>query len=188
MKAISVAIATALAVSVCLLPVGCSPETNPRYFGWRSYSDRDDGYSALVPPEWEAADELMPGMRGTRFNPVYEHDTPLAGLVYFTVYVRDLEEGVGLEEGAHEAAARELAEGIWLDLEIEGEETSIDGTPARRYQLEGGCSWSGVELRGFAVVLEHLGKQYVFFASATEETYPRLADTFEMILASIQLP
>ncbi len=188
MKVVSSLLVTALTAAVCLLPAGCSPEADPRYFGWRSYSDRDDGYRALVPPEWEATGELMPGMRGTRFSPVYDHDTPLAGLVYFAVYVRDLEEEVELDESEHEAAARGLAEGIWLDLEIEEEELTLDGTPARRYRLEGACSWSGVELRGFAVVLHHLGKQYVLFASATEETYPRLADTFEMILASVRLP
>ena len=191
MKAASSLLVTALA-AVCLLSAaGCSPEADPRYYGWLSYADRDDGYRALVPPEWEAVDELMPpGMRGTRFSPVYEHDTPLAGLVYFAVYVRDLEEGAGAEpdEGAPEAAVRELAEGIWLDLEIEGAETTLDGKSARRYRLGGACSWSGVELRGFAVVLRHLGKQYVLFASATAETYPRLADTLEMILAGVRLP
>jgi len=54
------------AVAVAMLPAAACTMEDARYFGWNRYVDKDDGYEILLPPKWEAEEELMPGIRGTR--------------------------------------------------------------------------------------------------------------------------
>ena len=179
--------AAALMAALMFLGSGCNLE-DPRVLGWNRYTDEADGYEILVPPEWAAEDEMMADMRGTRLYPTDVTSPPLAGNVYYSIYVRDLAPEDGTLADRARPSLDALLKGLWCNVEAKREEGDLNGVAAVRFTVEGDSCASGVRLNAIVVVLHHGNREFVLFASATRESYPRLEERLMLIHSSFKLP
>lgn len=171
-----------------LFTANCGEIGSLEYQGWSRYTDKDDGYVIMVPPEWDVTGEMFPGMRGTRFYPTKKYTGEMAGFVNFAVFVKDNSGDDSTLQERYPKLIDSLTEGLWQDIEKDTKPGSLAGRPAFVVDIQGRPNYSRFMLRGRIIVAELDGKDFVFFASATKESYRVLARTFELIYNSVRFP
>ena len=175
-------------VALLLLASACGGEIGDvRYDKWRRYTDEADNYVVLIPPDWTASDEVVPGYRGTRFAPTEKYSGDIASFVYYAVMVKDLEDPDADFAEISESTIRDLLRGIWTELELERSAGEFAGKPAMIYEMYGTPLYTEYSLRGQTAAVIHEGKLYLFMASATDGSYEGLAEEFGLIRRSVQL-
>ena len=176
----------ALLTALVFFGAGCGLEDS-RLMGWNRYPDEDDGYEILLPPNWAAQDELMAEMRGTRLFPTDVTSPPLAGNVYFAIYVRDLGPDAGNLAERARPSLDNMLRGLWCEVEIERHEITRSGVAAVRFVVLGNECATGVRLNAIVVVLHHDRREFILFASATRDSYPRLEETLKLMHSTFKL-
>ena len=178
----------ALMLSLSLILFACGEIGDIRYENWARYTDKADGYVILVPPNWSAEDETIPGMRGTRFIPTDKYTGDMAGFVYFAVIVKDIGSDTQTPDVRSEKIVSELTTGIWTQIQTEKKVGTFAGKPAILYNLKGIPLYTEYKLKGDIIAFDHQGKMYILFSSATENSYEALKETFGLARKSIKLP
>lgn len=165
--------------------LACGQIGDARYDKWKRYTDPDDNYVILIPPDWSASDEVVPGYRGTRFTPVEDYSGDIAAFVYYVVMVKDLENPDVDFAALSERTIRELLRGIWTDLKLESSAGEFAGEPAMIFEMEGTPLYTDYTLRGRTHAVKHDGKLYLFMISATDGSFEGLGEKFSLIQRSV---
>jgi hypothetical protein len=178
-----------LALSAVLIATACDPESDPRYNGWNRYTDADDGYVILVPPSWVVEGEMMTDMRGVRLYDQKIIAPPLSGHLYFSIFVKDLQEKSKrtLDERAHAYLDRLLL-GLWCDNKIKSNPGSLAGKKAVLFDITGHDCASGIALRALVAVLNAGNKDFILFGTSTRESWRDYSDTINLLHNSFRLP
>lgn len=173
-----------LAVVLTVALVSCGEIGDPRYNGWAKYTDKADGYSLFVPPEWNVSDFNIPGMRGSRFYNEIMYTGDRSAFVYFAVIVRDEEDTtLSLEKTGRQEIAL-FTEGIWKNLKIQ---TSGESSETQtKFHLSGEPYYSSYKLKGEVHIYRIEGKLYYLVASGTSAAFSELKPTYDKIFQGFQ--
>jgi len=177
----------AAAALTLLLLVACDRDHDPRYSGWNRYTDEDDGYVILLPPGWVVEGEMMQTMRGVR---LYDKDMvtpPLAGRVYCSIYAKDRDADAPPFAERATALVDGLLRGLWCDNQITQESGNLAGLPATRFAIAGYDCAVGISQRALVMVLEAEGKDFILFATSTNESWLVFEETFQLMYSSFEL-
>ncbi len=178
----------AAASLILLLLAACDRDHDPRYAGWNRYTNEDDGYVILLPPGWVVEGEMMLNMRGVRLYDQELLTPPLAGRVYYSIYVKGREgEAQPLAQRAT-ALVDDLLLGLWCENEISSDSGTLAGLPAARFKIAGHDCASGITLKALVMVLEAEGRDFILFATSTGESWIVFEEIFELMHSSFELP
>jgi hypothetical protein len=166
----------------------CGPENDPRYNGWNRYTDDDDHYVILVPPEWIVEGEMMLGMRGVRLFDQRIITPPLTGRLYFSIYVKDIkaEDKTPLDKRAR-SLVDGLLRGLWCDNEMKSESGKVVDVPAILFDISGHDCASGIGLRGLVAVFEAGNREFILFGTSTTETWHIYEETMNLLIGAFRL-
>jgi hypothetical protein len=179
---------TVLLVTSLFPGMACNRGDDLRYKGWNRYTDKDDGYVILVPGDYLAEGESVPGLSGTRFYTPEKFVGELTPFVYFSILARDINQDLSTPGERAREMILMMTEGIWNNLELEESSATFHDFEAIEYKLKGKPFYSDFVLQATATYIERNGRSLLFIGAATERTFSQVAGTYRMMVESLKFP
>jgi hypothetical protein len=170
-------------VAVIFSFIACGEIGDPRFNGWAKYTDKEDGYTLFVPPDWSVSGFNIPGTRSSRFYNEIMYTGDRSAFVYFAVIVVDDNTPDSPLEKTGQQAIREFTTGIWKNFNLK----TVDNKESKvSFRMSGEPYYSSYKLKGYVILHRAKGKLYYLMASGTSAAYEELRDTYEKIFSGFQ--